>query len=240
MNRYYDLIFVIADNQEPFSHIDYLPFCQFVFSAQSRNITADRIRVMHVGDEVDQHTLGKWPADPNGRSAGDELEEAKLKLRDWFVAFPNVSVCISNHSYRAYKKSHLSGIPSQFMRDLGEVYGAPPGWKWADRWIVDDICFEHGEMVSGPMACLRAAHSNRMKTVIGHQHTNAGVIYSASVSDEIWGMNVGCGIDIDAYAFKYGRTLRNKPNLGCGIVLHGIPYFIPMQLDANKRWTGRI
>lgn len=239
IKREYDFIFTIADTQDPFSHVDYLEFCKFVYDANSKAMPKERVRVTHAGDEVDQHTLGKWPSDPNGRSAGDELEEAKLRLRDWFVAFPNVSVCVSNHSYRAFKKAHLNGIPSQFMRDLGEVYGAPPGWKWADRWIIDGICFEHGEYVSGETAALKAAKQNRMKTVIGHQHTHAGVVYSGSIGDEIWGMNVGCGIDVDKYAFKYGKALRNKPNLGCGVILYGVPHYIPMVLDQHKRWIGR-
>jgi hypothetical protein len=126
------------------------------------------------------------------------------------------------------------------MKSLNEVYEAPPGWHWAQRWIIDGICFEHGEHVSGPMACLRAAVMNRMPTVIGHQHTNAGVIYSGSIGDQIWGLNVGCGIDIEQYAFDYGKGLRNKPNLGCGIILYGVPHFIPMIVDASNRWIGKI
>jgi hypothetical protein len=105
LKRFYDFIFCIADNQEPFSHRDYFDFCLFVYRAQSKNIKPEKIRVVHVGDEVDQHTLGKWPHNPNGRSAGDEVEEAKLKLRNWFEAFPQASVCISNHSYRVFKKA---------------------------------------------------------------------------------------------------------------------------------------
>jgi hypothetical protein len=196
-------------------------------------------RVVHVGDEVDQHTLGKWPHDPNGKSGSDELEEAKHRLRGWFRAFPDVSICVSNHSFRAWKKAFLSGIPHQFLREIGEVYEAPPGWKWADRWIIDDICFEHGEHVSGKLAAITAAEQNRMNTVIGHQHTFAGVMYSASITNQIWGLNVGCGIDIDAYAFRYGKPLRKKPNLGCGIIIEGVPFFIPMLLDKHKRWIGK-
>lgn len=239
MTRNYDLIFVIADTQEPFCHVDYLAFCHSVFELNARGLPSERVRVIHVGDEVDQHTLGRWPADPNGRSGGDEVEEAKLRLRDWYAAFPQASVCVSNHSYRVFKKAQLAGIPSQFLKSLGEVYEAPPGWLWADRWIIDNVCFEHGEFVSGPTAALNAATQNRMSTVIGHQHTHAGVVYSASFHDEIWGMNVGCGIDIEAYAFRYGKALRKKPNLGCGIILNGVPYFVPMILGPDKRWEGR-
>jgi hypothetical protein len=236
---HYSLIFVIADNQEPFGHKDYLEFCKHVFEKYGQNVLADQKRVVHAGDEVDQHSLGRWPSDPAGRSGGDELEEAKLKLRDWYKAFPRVSLCVSNHSFRAWKRAFQAGIPQQFLKEIGDVYDAPPGWKWADRWIIDGICFEHGENVSGETAALKAAKQNRMKTVIGHQHTHAGVIYSGSIHDEIWGLNVGCGIDVDAYAFRYGRALRNKPNLGCGVILEGVPFFIPMILDKHKRWIGK-
>jgi len=196
--------------------------------------------VVNLGDEVDQHTVGKWPSNPSGKSGGDELKEATHRLRDWYKAFPHVRICTSNHTYRAWKKAYLSGIPAQFMREVGEVYGAPVGWKWADRWTIDDILFEHGEFVSGKCAALLAAEQNRMKTVIGHQHSHGGVIYSASFDGQIWGMNTGCLIDVDQYAFDYGRGLRKKPTLGLGVIKNGIPYFIPMILTKNKRWAGRV
>ena len=42
-------------------------------------------------------------------------------------------------------------------------------------------------------------------------------------------MNVGCGIDIDAYAFAYGKYDKNRPTLGCGIVFDsGNAIFVPM------------
>lgn len=230
-------VLIISDLQIPFEHRDALDFVRHV----DQMFFPDSVRdVVNIGDEVDQHTLGRWPANPNGRSASAELEEAKHRLSYWSDLHPNVKVCTSNHTYRAWKKAFLSGIPSQFMKEVGEVYGTPPGWKWSDRWIIDDILFEHGEFVSGKDACLKAAEQNRMKTVIGHQHTFGGVIYSGSYNGAIWGMNTGCLIDVDQYAFDYGRGLRKKPTLGCGVIVRGVPHFIPMILDHGKRWIRRV
>jgi hypothetical protein len=232
------VILAISDTQEPFAHQDALAFCQHLIKPFRDR--GDEIIVVHQGDEVDQHTLGRWPANPDGLSGGAELAEAKHRLSYWFDAFPDVMVCESNHTYRAWKKASEAGLPAEFLKSVAEVYGAPPGWRWAQRWIVDDICFEHGENVSGFNAARSAAIQNRMNTSIGHQHSNAGVQYATGIADQIWGMNTGCLIDVDAYAFRYGRAMRNKPTLGCGIVIHGIPHFVPMILSkTTKRWVGR-
>lgn len=227
----------ISDLQAPFEHQDALSFVQHVKSTFFPGIDPF---IVNMGDEVDQHTLGRWTANPNGMSAKAEMDEAKLRLKAWYAAFPKTFVCISNHTYRVYKRAADLGIPDAFMRTIGEAYEAPAGWRWRDKWIHDNICFEHGEMVSGQLAAIRAATQNRMSTVIGHQHANGGVIYAASHHDVIFGMNTGCLIDVEQYAFDYGKTLRNKPTLGCGIIKNGIPYFIPMILNINNRWVQYI
>ncbi len=229
-------VLCISDLQCPAEHRDALDFVKHVdktfFFPDAKRF------VINLGDEVDQHTLGKWPANPNGKSGSDELNEARLRLSYWFDAFPKTFVCTSNHTYRAWKKAFLSGIPSEFMKSVGEVYGAPIGWVWKDKWIHDGVTFEHGENVSGPTAALNAAIQNQMNTVIGHQHSHGGVIHRAAEAGIIWGMNTGCLIDVDQYNFDYGKNLRIKPTLGCGVIRNGIPFFVPMILNQAKRWVG--
>ena len=58
-------------------------------------------------------------------------------------------------------------------------------------------------------------------------HSFAGVQYS-NTGTTVWGMNAGCLIDIDAYAFEYGKHHPKKPVIGTGIIIDGIPQFIPM------------
>lgn len=232
------MILAISDLQVPFEHQDALDFSLHVLKTFQR--PGDKIEIINMGDEVDQHTLGKYASNPNGHSAGHELEIAKDKLKPWFKAFPKSKVCISNHTWRAYKRAFDVGIPTQFLKNIGEVYGAPIGWEWSDRWTIDGIVFEHGEGVSGETAALKAAIQNRMCTVIGHQHSHAGVIHSGTFHNTIWGLNTGCLIDADAYAFAYGVKLRKKPTLGIGVIIDRVPFFVPMILNHKKRWVKRI
>ena len=227
----------ISDLQCPFEHKHAFDFACHVEKTFFPEV---KPRVFNLGDEVDQHTLSKWGSNPNGMSAKAEFEEAKLRLKPWMERWPTMRICISNHTYRYMKKAYAAGIPDGFMKTVGEAYDAPKGWLWADRWIADKVLFEHGEMVSGPLAAIRAAHQNRMNTVIGHQHTNGGVIFNSSAWDTIWAMNTGCLIDINQYAFDYGRILRNKPTLGMGVIVEGTPCFVPMWLDKDGNWLGRI
>lgn len=228
---------VISDLQIPAEHRDALSFMMHVDKAWFPD--GKRV-VVCVGDEFDQHTLGKYPPNPDGRSGGDELILAKHRVRDWYNAFPKVFVCTSNHTYRAWKKAFVNGIPSEFMKSVAEVYGAPPGWQWKDRWVSDGICFEHGENVSGATAALNAAIQNQMSTVIGHQHSHGGVIWRSAPASSLFGMNAGCLIDVEQYNFDYGKNFRIKPSLGCGVIRNGIPYFIPMILDHEHRWIHQL
>lgn len=225
----------ISDLQCPGEHRDALDFVKHV----DKTFFPDGNRyVVNQGDEVDQHTLSlKFMPNASGMSGGDELKESRLRLSYWFDAFPKTFVCMSNHTYRAWKKASQAGIPSEFMKSIAEVYEAPPGWKWKDKWIANGVCFEHGENVSGPTAALNAAIQNQMSTSIGHQHSHGGVIFKASANGLLWGMNTGCLIDVDQYMFDYGKNLRIKPTLGMGVIKNGNPYFIPMILNHAKRWV---
>jgi hypothetical protein len=228
---------VVSDLQIPFEHPDALIFS---LAVKEKFFKGRRALNINIGDEVDQHTLGKWAKDPNGMSAGFEFEASKDRLKAWAKEYPKTYVCISNHTYRVFKTAKNAGIPSQFLRTIGEAYDLPGTWQWRDRWVFGNVVFEHGENVSGKAAALMAAEQNRMSTVIGHQHSFGGVVHSATFNSQIYGMNVGCLIDIEAYAFHYGVNYRKKPTLGLGVIVGGIPLFVPMQLKANKRCNGKV
>ncbi len=228
----------ISDLQIPGEHKDALDFCLHVKKVWFPDIEPV---IVNMGDEVDAHTLSmKFAPSPDGMSGGHELHESRIRLSYWFDAFPKTFVCMSNHTYRAWKKASSLGIPSEFMRTVAEVYKAPPGWKWKEKWVSNGITFEHGENVSGATAALNAAIQNQMSTVIGHQHSHGGVIYRDSDSGQLWGMNTGCLIDIDHYCFNYGKNIRVKPTLGLGVIKNSIPYFVPMYLNHQKRWVKRL
>lgn len=120
------VIFCISDLQIPFEHRDALSFVTHVVKTFSKK--EDKIEFVNMGDELDQHTLGKYSSNPDGFSAGFELELSKDQLKPWFREFPKMSVCTSNHTWRAYKKAFDVGLPRHFLKSIAEVYEAPPGW----------------------------------------------------------------------------------------------------------------
>ena len=237
--KFYESIIHISDLQEPFSHPDAYKFLQ----ALKRDfwVNSKKSLVVNAGDEADFHAMQKkYPMDPDGMSARHEWEACKKSLGNLWELFPEQKICISNHLVRPWKTAFESGLPRGFLRDYGEILGAPKGVEWRDRWVFNNICFEHGENVSGPTAALNAARQNLMSTAIGHQHGFGGVLWTASFNKLIFGLNSGCLIDHTQYAFKYGMGMRKKITLGSSVILDGVPYFIPMIVDKNNRWVGKL
>jgi hypothetical protein len=227
-------VLVIPDLQVPYQHRDAMAFVQTV--GESVNPT----KVVCVGDEVDQMALSRFDPDPDGDGPGVELQHAIRGLAPWYEAFPEVDVCTSNHTERVYKRAFRAGIPEAYLRPVREWLNAPAGWNWENHYIIEGVKYEHGDAQGGMYAARHLAVRNRRSTVIGHHHSHGSVVYIANDDELIFGLNVGCLIDVDAIAFKYGKHSAFKPVLGCGVVLQGVPYFIPMLLNGRKRWTGEV
>jgi hypothetical protein len=100
--------------------------------------------------------------------------------------------------------------------------------------------YEHGTGTSGKDAALNLAMQKRCNICIGHIHSWAGVKYHANSFNRIFGLNAGCGIDISAYAFAYGKQFAVRPILGCAVVVDGsYPTFIPMPCGEGERYNRR-
>lgn len=221
-------VLVISDIQAPFQHRDTIDFLYDQYRRFKCN------RVVCIGDEVDFHAISLHDKEPEADGPTQELNKAKIFMRRLYSAFPNVESCISNHTDRPFRVASKFGIPRDFIRGYRELLDAPRTWSWHDRIVIDDVCYQHGEGYSGRNGAIQAAINNRQSTVIGHLHAHAGVLYHANENDLIFGMNVGCLIDIYAYAFRYGRTFKDKPVVGCGVVIEGFePFFLPMDLGSK-------
>lgn len=225
------IVGIIGDTHEPFTHKDYKNFCYDVFNKYKVDT------IVHIGDEVDNHAISYHEHDPNGRSAGDEMELAQKAMDQWYKMFPNVSVIIGNHTALPFRQANSLGIPKKFIKSYEEAWQAPKGWSWNNEIEIDHVRYVHGIGCSGQNGAINLAIRSRQSTVIGHIHSFGGVNYHANTNDLIFGMNVGCGIDVHAYAFEYGRPFVNKPTLGCGIVTEGQEAnFIPMKLGKKYEW----
>lgn len=224
----------IPDLHVPFHHRDAFSFLRAVKRKYKPKI------IINQGDMEDWHSISMHDNDPDGFSPGHELIELRKKLKPLMKMFPKMKICTSNHGSLPFRKAFKFGLPKELIKSYCEILDAPKGWEWADYWEIDGIIFEHGDPFSGQNAALKAAEQNMQSTVIGHVHSFAGIQYSANSRHLIFGFNVGCLIDKDAYAFAYAKKIKRKPILGCGIIIDGVPTFIPMKLDKKGRWTGKL
>jgi hypothetical protein len=227
-----DRFLFVSDLQLPFTADKALEFCVAVqkeFKIPSENCYC-------VGDEVDQYFGSQFKKDPDAaHTAMGEIKATKDELKRWYKAFPLMKVAISNHGLRWAKKAFEAEIPSQMLRPYQDLIEAPDGWKWKERWMIKGakapILMIHGMGYGGQSGARNAAIDSGVNTVIGHLHSHAGVSYINTAGRKIWGLNTGCLIDVEAYAFNYGKDMRHKPVLGCGVVLDGglTPIFVPYE-----------
>jgi len=221
---------IVGDIHEPFAHPMYSRFVEDIFNQWEVQ------KVHFIGDIVDAHALGFWDHDPDGSSAEDESEQAFQKLVAWKKLFPTATVSIGNHDERHFRVAKKAGLPSRYLRDYKTVWDTPK-WDWGFEHIYDGALYEHGTGSSGKDAAINRAIAKRCNLVMGHTHTYAGVKYHTNDFNRIFGLQVGCGIDIDAYAFAYGKTFPVRPVLGCGVVINGSEaYFEPMPCGPNEKY----
>jgi len=215
---------IIGDSHLPFEKKGYLKFCKKVYEEYKCS------RVIHIGDLIDSHAISNYASDPNGLSPKNEILKARKRLKKWFEVFPNVYLCKGNHDKRIALKGKKDKLPNEVFKSFREIWQLPKGWIDAYEFIFDNVLYTHGEGYSGKNAHIQAAMDNRMSTVIGHLHSVSGVEYLANSKSIIFGMAVGCGIDVKKYAFEYGKGFRRKPILSCGVVAKNIAFVIPMKL----------
>lgn len=227
-------VLAIPDQHFPFAHKDIFPFLKAVVKKYKPDV------IINLGDELDMHALSSFEHDPDGFSAGHELKEGMKYLKIMYNMFPKVKVCTSNHTSRGYRRAYKFGIPKAYLKSYKEFLQAPKGWEWADYFEVDGVRYQHGDPYTGQKGAIKAALDNMQSTVIGHIHAFGGIQFSANHKHLVFGFNAGCLIDREAYAFKYAKLMPAKPIIGCGLVINGIPTFIPMQLSRRGGWTGVI
>lgn len=229
-----EVVLTISDLQAPFQHKDTMPF----LSALKKKYKPTKIVCM--GDEEDQHALSEYDKDPDGHSAGREHELAIEFLQSIYKMFPVADVCISNHTDRVFRKAYKHGIPRAYFKEYRDFLEAPKTWRWSDYFEIDGVRYTHGEGFSGRNGAISCADANMQSTVIGHIHAFAGIQWSANPRYLYFGLNTGCLIDVHAYAFRYGKHMKHKPIIGTGLVVEGLPVFVPMLLDKHSRWVGKL
>ena len=215
-----DNILVIGDLHEPFCLDDYLDFCKEIYEEQECDT------VVFIGDVIDNHYSSYHESDPDGYSAGEELDRAINRIQRWYKEFPRAYVIIGNHDRFVYRKAHSSGVSKRWIREFHEVLETP-GWEFLEELTINGVCYNHGE---GMQAKTRT--KNEMQSQVqGHYHSEFYLHYNVSPIARVFAMQVGCGIDRRAYAMAYGKH-HKKPIIGCATIKGNppIPQLHPMEL----------
>lgn len=215
-----DNILVIGDLHEPFCLDDYLYFCR---EEQEKNNCGT---VIFIGDVIDNCFSSYHEADPDGYSAGQELDRAIDRIADWYEVFPIATVIIGNHDRMAYRKATTGGVSKRWVREYSDVLNTS-NWVFTESLELFGINFNHGE---GGTA--RNRIKNELQSQVqGHLHSQFYCDFLAGSKFLVFGMQVGCGIDRLAYSMAYGKNYK-KPIIGCGVVLRKgtLPIAIPMSI----------
>ncbi len=202
-------VLVIGDIHEPFCLDGYLEHCKKTYEDYQCN------KVIFIGDIIDNHYSSYHETDADGMGGGDELDLAIEKLAKWYKAFPEADVLIGNHDRIIMRKAQTSAIPTKWIKEYKEVLNTPK-WNFTDRVVVDNVQYIHGEGGTAHTKC----RADMMSSVQGHLHTQCYVQHFVGQNYKVFGMQVGCGVDHDAYAMAYAKRGK-KPAIACGVVVNG-------------------
>jgi hypothetical protein len=228
-------VLCIPDIQYPFQHPDAHAFLLAIKKKYKPDV------VVQIGDLLDQHYYSKYGPSSKATDGKEEIKRAIKSLKEsLYRIFPEVFITWGNHDLRIAKRASDAGIDSYLLKSYEEIIQCPKGWQFADKWEIDGVIYEHGIGRSGYQGALKAAQANMQSTVIGHLHSNAGILWYGNKKNLIFGFNVGALVDDNKYAFEYARFSAQKSILGCGIIIDGIPTFIPMLLNRDGRWVNKL
>lgn len=222
-------VLCIGDIHEPVAHPGYRAFCLDL----AERLNTDKTVI--IGDIADHHAISFHAANPMCPGPKDEGDLIEERIRPWYKAFPKAVVTIGNHDARVTRLAESVNITGRYLREYSEVWKTPE-WKWVEDVVIDDVYYFHGTGRSGLHPAYNAMKDNLMSAVIGHLHSAAGVKWRANPTRRTFGMDIGCGIDVDAYQFAYGKHMPSRPILSAGVVIDGVPQHFIMPCGKNEKY----
>lgn len=217
-------VLAFSDIHAPFDH----PHFPYFLQDTARKYGAKRF--VCCGDIIDSHAISNHSTEPCALGAYTEFDLAAQHIRIYTSMFPDCDVTLGNHDFRLYRQAAAMNIGERFLRPINEILELPDTWRiHKEEFILDDVNYSHGVNWGGKNGALEKAKAERMSAVIGHSHSFGGIQLNANGKNQIFGMNVGCGVNREAYAFAYGRYSKFKETLGCGVIFNAeSAIFVPM------------
>jgi len=230
----YKGILVISDLHIPYHHKD-----SFAFLREIKKLYKPDF-VVNIGDLLDFHAISMHDHNPDLYSAGDELKQSRIYIKELESLFPEVTEVDSNHSSLVFRRALKYGMSKEFLKGYGDFLGTKK-WKWVDDLTLtmsnkQRCFFTHGRSAD----ILKVSQTMGMSAVQGHYHTKFVISYWANPDNLFFGMNVGCLINQKSMAFSYAKNFKTRFILGCGMIVEGIPRLMPMVLNNKGNWIGKL
>jgi metallophosphoesterase superfamily enzyme len=223
-------ILVIPDLHAPFMHVDAIGFLKRIEKKYNCN------KIVMLGDELDMHYSSFHETDPDGMSANAEMEVAVRQLTTLAKEFPNMDVCLGNHTAIPARRAFTAGLSNRWIKTPKEILlelGAPvEGWNYADSHTIGRIKFTHGIARKAKQRMLQ----DGISIVQGHYHSESYIWHHVNDVQKLFAMQLGALIDDSAYTFSYGRHYA-KSHKNCGVIIDGVPIIEYMDL-GSKVVTG--
>jgi len=230
----YKRILVISDLHIPYHHKD-----SFAFLREIKKLYKPDF-VVNIGDLLDFHAISMHDHNPDLYSAGDELKQSRIYIKELESLFPEVTEVDSNHSSLVFRRALKYEMSKEFLKGYGDFLGTKK-WKWVDDLTLtmsnkQRCFFTHGRSAD----ILKVSQTMGMSAVQGHYHTKFVISYWANPDNLFFGMNVGCLINQKSMAFSYAKNFKTRFILGCGMIIEGIPRLMPMVLNNKGNWIGKL
>ncbi len=227
-------ILFVSDLHAPYEHPDTVAFLR-ALKAKYRPT-----RVILSGDEADFHSISFHDHDGDLDSPGAELQKAIDHLKPIYKLFPDADIMESNHGSLVIRKALAHGLSRKFFKSPGEILQAPKGWKWHFELIVQTplgpVYFHHSKGAN----VKKNSQAMGMSFCQGHHHETFEVSYWGNPNALLFGLTAGCLVYTKSLALAYSKNNLKRPVIGCAVIIEGIPQLIPMVLNKNGRWTGRL
>lgn len=224
-------ILFISDLHIPYHHPDSFAFLRHLKEKYKPT------RVICLGDELDKNSLSYHESDPDLYSAGHELDASIPFIHELEEIFPRMDILESNHGSLVWRKAKTNGIPKHYIKSYNDVLGVGKGWKWHFDMTLDlpdgTQCYVHHGKASD---VLKLSQQMGMSAVQGHYHTDLGARFWANPNGLYFGMQCGCLIDRESYAFAYSNVNIKKQLIGTGLIIDSLPIVEPMILSQDGRW----
>lgn len=222
-------VLAVGDPHEPVSHVGYRPWMRHLRNKYKTTKT------VIIGDICDHHGISFHASNPMCPGPDDEYLLTRQKIRGWYRDFPNAIVTIGNHDARVLRLAESVNISARWLKDYKQAWKTPR-WKWVDDVIIDDVFYFHGTGRSGMHPAFNASKDEMMSVVMGHCHSASGVKWRTQTKKRTFGLDTGCGIDVDAWQFAYGKHMRTRPVLSAAVIIDGTPQHFIMPCGPGERF----